>query len=468
MTRVYEADWLASQPVFYNEVTGSVSYNINDVIDFANMDIDPEGFNNFLDFGYSVLGQTPVRHVKFLPHSCRLTVHDDGRLEVEHLPDPVEQWMGRTSHENDVLHHLQTTIRQWEKSVEGEIVIPTSGGYDSRLLNFFIADKSRIRSFTYGLSDNQSASYEVIYARKLAELLSTHWEQIELGSYHLYFDDWDKLFGVSTHAHGMYHFEFYTKVKRRVAGTNPVLSGVIGDAWAGSVRVLEVNDIRQLSNLGYTHGMRADPGESLFDDNGELRSRYFSQVYERIRDPLFNVVEAMRFKMILLSYLMRLPSSLGFHPWSPFLYVDISLGMATLPPERRRDRRWQRDFFEMNGIDFEQMELRVDNHNTLNQVAMDRVPLIPLDDGLLSEVVNQQYVRWINKLVSPRSALRRLFQRAYPQLIRIRGGYRPYQWFSAWDHNKSSERLTAYFAYLTLKPIETLLRKRNQAQAAAR
>ena len=136
----YETDWLGSRPIFYNEVTNCASYNINDVIDYSNLEFDPEGFTNYLDFGYSVFEQTPVKHVKFLRYSSRLSVHENGYLEVEYLDDPVEQWIGKTSHEDDVLHMLEMSIQNWEKSVEGEIIIPTSGGYDSRLLNFFIKD----------------------------------------------------------------------------------------------------------------------------------------------------------------------------------------------------------------------------------------------------------------------------------------------------------------------------------------
>ena len=62
----YETDWLNTKPVFYNEKTKKVSYNINDVIDYANLEFDPEGLGNYLDFGYSVLGHTPVKGVKFL------------------------------------------------------------------------------------------------------------------------------------------------------------------------------------------------------------------------------------------------------------------------------------------------------------------------------------------------------------------------------------------------------------------
>jgi hypothetical protein len=52
---LFETDWLASQPVFYNERTGKASHNINDVIDYTNLEFDREGFNNYVDFGYSVL-----------------------------------------------------------------------------------------------------------------------------------------------------------------------------------------------------------------------------------------------------------------------------------------------------------------------------------------------------------------------------------------------------------------------------
>ena len=387
MTQVYETDWLASRPIFYNERTGKVSYNINDVIDLADLEFDPEGFNNYLDFGYSVFEQTLIKHVKFLRHSSRLTIHDDGRLEVEYLDDPVEQWLGKTSHEDDVLDRLETTVRRWEESVEGDIIIPTSGGYDSRLLNFLIEDKSRIRSLTYGISENQAESYEVVYAKKLSEVLGTRWEQIELGDFHHYFDDWDRLFGVSTHAHGMYHIEFYRKILAKVGEGRPLLGGIIGDAWAGSVKMLKVNHSGELFILGYTHGLRADPGQSLLKDDGKLREGYFNKMHEKLLHPVRNVVEAMRFKIVLLSYLLIIPETSGFRPWSPFLDPSIALGMATLPPERRKDRLWQCEFFRKHGLDFEAMNLRASHQNTLDWQALRRIPVKPLDTHILRELI---------------------------------------------------------------------------------
>ena len=454
---VYETDWLASTPVFYNERTGAVSHNVNDVIDFANVEFHPEGLRNFLDFGYSVLGQTPLRDVRFLRHSSRLTVHTDGQLEIVPLPDPVDDWLGRTTNEEDVIDLIRESVRSWEDSVDGEIVIPTSGGYDSRLLNLFIRDKSRIRSFTYGLSKHQSRSREVVLAKALSSRLGTRWEQIPIGEFHKYLDDWLKLYGIATHAHGMYQIEFYRKVRDRVpAGVN-LLSGIIGDAWAGSVNVPLILSERDLTYLGYTHGMRADGRRCFLPDKRELRAAYFHENAEKLCDPRFRVVEAMRFKMMLLSYLLAVPRSLGFEPWSPFLIPEIALGMLMLPDRRREKRAWQADLFRKHHIDFETRRLHAETENTLNLQVIRRCPPPSLGSELLREVFDPGYVEWINRRMLPPRAPVRCVRGAARRLglKRLLG---------RWADNH--DQLTPYFAYLCLKPIEDVLQRRSGSVAS--
>lgn len=458
MKRVlFETDWLASTPVFCNEKTGRASHNINDVIDYANLELHIEGFNNYLDFGYSVLEQTPVKHVKFLRHSSRLLVDEQGKLSVEYLDDPVEAWLDRRYSEEDVFDLIQSKVRDWERSVEGEIVIPTSGGYDTRLLNWMIEDKSRVRSFTYGISDNQEESFEVVYARRLSEILGTRWEQIPLGDFHKYFDDWDRLFGVSTHAHGMYHFEFYTKMLPKVSGGNPFLSGIIGDAWAGSVNIPALESCADVKRLGYSHGLHADSAQSVLTVERLRLSRYWETRKDQLEDPRLRVVEAMRFKITLLCYLMIVPRTFGFRWWSPFLDIEVAMAMLNLPPERRRGRVWQKEFFQKHGLDFESMNLKVTHQNTLDLQALRRIPVRPLDVNLLREVVKPVYVEWINRnVVNHQSGT----DRALGRLLRIRkvGGALRRLGFTA----STSRQLEAYNAYLVLLPIENLLRKRAQ------
>lgn len=448
---LFETDWLASRPVFYNEKTGRASCNINNVIDYTNLQIDSEGFNNYLDFGYSVFGQTPVKNVKFLRHSSRLWADAQGNLTVESLPDPVDAFMERRYSETDIIDLLQSKVREWERSVDGEIVIPTSGGYDSRLLNWLITDKARIRSFTYGISEKQAESSEVVYARKLAEILGTKWEHIQLGDYHRYFDDWDLLFGPSTHAQGMYHIEFYEKIGELIAGGNPLLSGIIGDGWAGSVNIQPLEDHTHLTKLSYSHGVSADSAQSVFRGERKLLQHYWAIQGSRLRDPRFRIIESMRCKIILLTYLMAVPQSLNFKCWSPFLDIEIAMAMLNLPPARRNDRLWQKELFQKVGLDLNSMGLHAVQQNTLDLQALRRVPVQHLDANLLKEVINPNYVEWINKnAVAPSQSLINLLN-----VRKVGGALRRLGL-------NTDKKLKAYSSYLVLLPIEKLLRNRKR------
>lgn len=450
MKQIFETDWLASQPVFYNEQTGKASHNINDVIDPDDFEFHPEGFNSFLDFGYSVFQQTPIKHVKFLRHSARLMAKEGEQPVIEYLNDPVDAWLDRRYSEDDVFDLVRTKIRGWEHSCRGEIVIPTSGGLDSRLLNLMVEDKSRIRSFTFGLTQKQSDSAEVVHAKRLSEILGTKWEQIRLGDYHQYLDYWDQLFGVSTHTHGMYQIEFYKKI-RQVQGDTPFLSGIIGDAWAGSVKMPAISSAADVKHLGYTHGANADSAMSQFQAKAGGREHYFNTHKERLKDPRIRIIEAMRIKLILLSYLMIIPASVGFKPWSPFLDIEVAMAMLNLPPERRDNRIWQREFYRKHGVDFESMRLGAKRYNSLNHYALRRIPLKPLDKELLSEVVKPEYVQWINHRLARNSLLDWLWE---PNRILKFGGVMRRLGFR-------EPRMQAYFAYLVLYPIESLLKKRG-------
>ena len=159
----------------------------------------------------------------------------------------------------------------------------------------------------------------------------------------------------------------------------------------------------------------------------------------------------MRLKIILLSYLFTVPMYFGFKPWSPFLQSEIALSMLTIPLKRRQRRIWQKEFFQRHKLDLENMGLKVDHSNVLDLQALLRNPLQPLDIGILREVVQPSYIEWINRNVRnflPQSILRKLLQ------IKIVGG--------ALRLGFKNEVWRAYNAYVVLKPIETLIRKRKK------
>jgi hypothetical protein len=450
-TMLFSTDWLASDPVFYNEKTGKVSRNINEVIDFTNLQFHPEGLRNYLDTGYSVFEQTPVQNVKFLRHNASLAP-EEGKIKLKYEEDPVEKLIGNKSSPAEAIEILRASIQTWENSVEGEIIIPTSGGYDSRMLNEMVTGKQRIRSFTYGISPDQSQSFEVVYAKKIAEMLGTKWEQVELGYYHNYFEQWDNLFGVSTHAHGMYQIEFYTKILEKVGKGKALLSGIIGDAWAGSVKIPAITKPEDAFYLAYAHNMNADSAYCLLKSDRQLLESYYEANKQKLQDPLMRVVESMRFKIVLLCYLFRVPVSLGFKPWSPFLDMNVALSMLNLPAQERAGRAWQADYFKQKGLYVEDMDPAVSKKNQLNRYAMSQVPVRPLDVKLLGELIKPGYIEWVNKHVQSDIYFRDFVDKLmyYPKiggLLRRLG--------------RKDVKLTAYLSYLTLRPLEVLIRKRN-------
>jgi len=187
-------------------------------------------------------------------------------------------------------------------------------------------------------------------------------------------------------------------------------------------------------------------------------SRYWETRKDQLEDPRLRVVEAMRFKITLLCYLMIVPRTFGFRWWSPFLDIEVAMAMLNLPPERRRGRVWQKEFFQKHGLDFESMNLKVTHQNTLDLQALRRIPVRPLDVNLLREVVKPVYVEWINRnVVNHQSGT----DRALGRLLRVRkvGGALQRLGFT----DGTSRRGEAYIAYCVLLPIENLLRKRGRA-----
>lgn len=464
----YETDWLASRPIFYNTETAKVSCNINQVIDFDNIEFHPEGFNNYLNFGYSVFEQTPIKNVKFMRHSSKLSVYDDNSLEVEYFQDPVEKWLGKTTNENEVLDLIHEKISIWEKTVSGDIVLPLSGGFDSRLLVSMISDVSRLKCFTYGISPNQGESFEVVHAKEIAERLNLYWRQIELGDFHNYFEEWNNLFGVSTHAHGMYHIEFYKIMLRKYNGSMNFLSGIVGDAWAGDIRTKKIQNIDDLYKLGYTHGMSASSDYSLLSHERTILGTFFNENKDKLQSDFYQIITTIRMKIILISYLVSVPESFGFSVFAPFLDMDVALSMLCLPEKRRKNRQWQRDYFEKNKLDIDNKKIKKSFVNTLNYSAAIRVKLIPLQKKFYTAYIHEKYIDDINNIYYDcyyfseklfdefMDVIHNNFLSRYLRLPGIL--YRIRNLFFKLINKKGYRELflTKYCAYLTLKPFEYL------------
>ncbi len=207
------------------------------MIAFADVELDAEGVHGYLAAGYSVFGHTPVRGVRFMPPSLASGATMAASCASRSCPSTSTRARASAHTEDEIIDLLRERVQAAESAAEGEIVIPTSGGYDSRLLNLMIAEPARVRSFTFGATPRQWDSAEVARARALSEMLGTRWERIHLGPFHSYLDEWDEAFGPAVHAHGMYQMEFYRRCAPGSSAASCVLSGLCGDWFEGMARL---------------------------------------------------------------------------------------------------------------------------------------------------------------------------------------------------------------------------------------
>lgn len=452
MTIIGENGWLGTRPIFYHEKTGAASEDIHSVIDLRTLEFDADGLRDYLDFGYCVFGRTPIRHVRYAAHCTRLLRDSAGGIHEERRPDPTLPWDAIKTQPVDVIDQLRSAVRRWERTTEKGIVLPLSGGFDSRFLASFLEHSTPVRAFTYGISDDPERSTEVTIARQVAQRLKIRWEQIQFRNFHVYLDPWDDLFGPATHAHGMYHFDFFSQIAERLGGPFPLLSGVVGDAWAGSIAPVAISSAADLSSLGYTHGLHARQLVPHIHGDGRWRTLFWQHNRDKLTHPKFQIVEIIRLKMMLLRYLLRLPVALGFEPWSPFTDCAFSMSMVCLPEELRRDRKWQRDYFEASGLN--PSDHTGSRQNSLDLRTTERFPPPPLDVSRLAELFDRRAIDAINRVVCRPSCIEHFggWMQTFPRGAGVARKLR-----------MSNPIASAYAAYLTLRPLDQLLARRNAA-----
>jgi hypothetical protein len=450
-TIYHNTDWLGFNSVFYNRRTKQVSPCIHDLIDYSNLEFDNEGLRYFVEYGYSAFGLTPIKDIHFLQTNETLKQDANGDLTVSNKDDFTKQILDAKSTETETVDLIRDKLTTWLTSkTQTSVILPLSGGLDSRFLACLLPCKEQINAFTYGISKAQNESFEVIRARAVATRVGIKWQQIKLGNFHDYINQWLELYGPTTHAHGMYHIEFYENIKKLGYRNLPLLSGIIGDAWAGSFTKKIINTPDDITSLAYNHGV-CIPSDALYTVAEKHRQILF---FETNREYLDNVrwqtVASMRKKIILLSYLIRVPTKLGFSAWSPFLDLDVVKSMLSLPDKSRENRKWQRDFLEKFNLGRDIDNLPANHSNSLDLDANRQKPLPPLDVSVLREIVREDFVDNINKLISRSGPLSLIRSKIGKLLLGER------------KELASTSSLAAYNSYVVLKPLEQLLLSRNR------
>ena len=306
--------------------------------------------------------------------------------------------MGKVSSSEETLEKLKSSINDWEKQYDGDIVLPLSGGYDSKLLLSMIEDKKRIKAYSYGFSRRQEESFEVVRAKKLADFYGIEWKHVPLTEFLQYIPDWYDEFGISVHAHGMYQMEFYRQIAKEIQTNNAcVLSGIIGDVWAGNARFDKIGSSCELDKLSYSHGMDIHEDICLLPENRDVSDAFWNNHREQLEDENWRVVYAMRMKLMLLRYLMEVPQGMGYSVWTPFLDIDTAMAMLTLPWEEKTDRKWQSRYFEEQKIEYGWLKTECDYNMILDETGLRNTKLEPLNEKLLSKIIDKNFVENVNR-----------------------------------------------------------------------
>ena len=228
-------------------------------------------------------------------------------------------------------------------NMEKEIILPLSGGYDSRYLAFLLKDY-KTRTYTYGYNFLQSFSWEASNAKRVAKKLNLNWSQVILKDSLKWLDELHNIFGSSTHLHGMYQMEFYSKIEKSPGSY--LISGILGDVWLQDKHVTSIDSPRHINNLSFSHGMNIS-NLLLSNYQNDFYQKIYTTNQESFKSQKFLKIMGARTKLTLLSYLITVPNFFGFNTFTPFLNLDIVDSMISI---KDRNRLWQKQLFDSNNI----------------------------------------------------------------------------------------------------------------------
>jgi hypothetical protein len=419
-----ENDWLASVPVFYNANEKIISTLSLKTLG-SGRKINADGLKYYLKYGYSVFGKTILEDIQFLNPYSALEFSGQGiKLEKkEDFTKEESQWEEKTEGAL-VLEKIQNYLNVELEKHNDEIIIPTSGGYDSRLLNDMVKEKSQIRSFTYGFSDNQAKSEDVQIAKHLSKKLKTQWEHISLKNPFEEMDSWYKIMGFSTHLHGMYHLQFLKKIRDNHRFRNGILlSGILGDGWSGKHRISALHSKEDIYALGLSKAFYADHDAMLLDSIHDHEQQFFEENKACLGNEKVLLIQSMRFKLILLSYLLTIPEYMGWPVITPFLNYNLIRDMLNIEKKQWQKREWQQSYFRKESIMLNDLKIPAQREMSLHYNSYLQHRFEKLNTSKLNSIIKEDYLNEINKnvLIKKPNKIARFVFNTYNALFLVRG-----------------------------------------------
>lgn len=445
---------LGLNPIFHDTVTNRASTRILDLIAGRPCEIDPTGLQNYLDFGYSIPGSSPIQGIALLPANTRIESWDEADPKSE--ADCLLPLLQSESQPNQLIEYTSFIFHTIsECTTNDHVVLPLSGGLDSRLCALHLNNLNNIEAVTYGSSHPQQLSTEVLRAKEVCARVGLPWRRIELKDAHQHLEHWYTDYSCSTHAHGMYHYEFFSQLGPMPERTT-LVSGIFGDAWTGNVSPATVESTEDLPSLGYSHGLStgcAGLHQELLEDRRERLKPLHTLLKPLLNDSRLRIVALARLKAVLLSYLIRAPCRFGMRTATPFLDPEWLTRALSLPDDQRHGRQWQQEWLAKHNLSDRQLPNRGIAGQHLNSHFTVRNCPPPLSPDTLAKWFRRDYVNWINRSIIDihRSGKAKTLT---DSLICRRGIGRVLRRIGFKERD-----LRAYNAYLCLYPIEQVARK---------
>ena len=391
------SNWCGAKPTFFNKKSGAQSALMDDVIDWNNAEIDREGLYYYLRNGYSSFGKTFVKDVVF----SRPWSDEADSASLADYNQFIEQLNGTTKVKS-VLEKIEHSIADDIISAN-KILLPMSGGLDSRTLAILTPRKQNVSAYSYNLVQPAERCHENGIGKLVCNKLGIPHDNINLNNPYLYTQKWFANLGLCAQSHGMYHYEFYEEIEKKSGPDGLVLSGIVGDAWSGKINTKSPKKSDDLFSLGYSHGQSIPANVIKFKTETKSMDQEFRSFAQYWDNPKFRMYYLVTTKMMLLRFLLMAPRNLGFEVASPYVEPDVCANILNLPIEQWSNRLWQKEWLSRLGMHYSEKFVHF-NYSTRNDLiynwAVSNERDEPLDIAALADFVDPQFLTQLNQKIS--------------------------------------------------------------------
>jgi hypothetical protein len=354
----FKSDWLGSFPCYYDEVTKEIASHWG-MLDLRSREYDPIGCYTLKKYSFIPTSRTLKSGVKrMLSNQILIWRPDNVECSTRNSSLNCEALIQPT----DVVQRVAARLKK-DGLDESRVIIPLSGGYDSRFLASIVKTKfgRAFKSFTYSLLGPEGDCFESKVSKVVAQKLESPWCSFDLTGYGRYEKIIIDLTGGFSHVNGDYYEMFAEQVQQTLDpscdGEMLVVSGIVGDAWCGKTLIPYKIDL-QAGNLLLNHGISTydwlinDTEIGVSDQAEKELNDYFSQ---RISSNETVLLELVRAKVALLSFLCYSFERRGIRCSAPFLDKYVVEAVLSLDPKKRLNRKWQDEYFKNQGISDRQL-----------------------------------------------------------------------------------------------------------------